>query len=54
MAETGALLGGEFSGHICFRDKWYGYEEPESRYLVEISPEGVSIYKVKLATKMQY
>ena len=29
-------------------------KEPESRYLVEISPEGVYIYKVKLATKMQY
>ena len=27
MAETGALLGGEFSGHICFRDKWYGYDD---------------------------
>ena len=27
MAETHALLGGEFSGHICFRDKWYGYDD---------------------------
>tara|TARA_B100001121_G_C18507911_1_gene535192 strand:+ start:182 stop:643 length:462 start_codon:yes stop_codon:yes gene_type:complete len=27
MAETSALLGGEFSGHICFRDKWYGYDD---------------------------
>ena len=27
MAETGSLLGGEFSGHICFRDKWYGYDD---------------------------
>ena len=27
MAETNALLGGEFSGHICFKDKWYGYDD---------------------------
>ena len=27
MTQTGALLGGEFSGHICFRDKWYGYDD---------------------------
>lgn len=27
MSETKALLGGEFSGHICFKDKWYGYDD---------------------------
>ena len=27
MRETSALLGGEFSGHICFKDKWYGYDD---------------------------
>ena len=27
MSETDAMLGGEFSGHICFRDKWYGYDD---------------------------
>jgi len=27
MSETNAMLGGEFSGHICFRDKWYGYDD---------------------------
>lgn len=27
MAETGALLGGEFSGHIFFGERWYGYDD---------------------------
>ena len=27
MSETNALLGGEFSGHICFKDRWYGYDD---------------------------
>ena len=27
MKETGALLGGEFTGHICFRDRWYGFDD---------------------------
>ena len=24
---TGALLGGEFSGHICFAERWYGFDD---------------------------
>ena len=24
---SGALLGGEFSGHICFADRWYGFDD---------------------------
>ena len=24
---TGALLGGEFSGHICFGERWYGFDD---------------------------
>ena len=27
MKETGALLGGEFSGHICFGERWYGFDD---------------------------
>ncbi len=27
MAETGALLGGEFSGHIFFGERWYGFDD---------------------------
>ena len=27
MKDTGALLGGEFSGHICFGERWYGFDD---------------------------
>ena len=27
LLETGALLGGEFSGHICFGERWYGFDD---------------------------
>ena len=27
IRETGALLGGEFSGHICFGERWYGFDD---------------------------
>lgn len=27
LAETGALLAGEMSGHIFFRDRWYGFDD---------------------------
>ncbi|MFV0478211.1 MAG: phosphomannomutase/phosphoglucomutase [Parahaliea sp.] len=27
VAETGALLGGEFSGHIMFGERWYGHDD---------------------------
>ena len=27
IRESGALLGGEFSGHICFADRWYGFDD---------------------------
>ena len=27
IRETGALFGGEFSGHICFGERWYGFDD---------------------------
>ena len=27
ILESGAALGGEFSGHICFADRWYGFDD---------------------------
>ena len=27
MKEIDAMLGGEFTGHICFRDRWYGFDD---------------------------
>ena len=27
MIETGALLGGEFSGHIFFKERWHGFDD---------------------------
>ncbi len=27
MAETGAVLGGEMSGHVFFKDRWYGFDD---------------------------
>ncbi|PCJ47284.1 MAG: phosphomannomutase [Moraxellaceae bacterium] len=27
MRETGAVVGGEFSGHIFFNDRWYGFDD---------------------------
>lgn len=27
MEETGALLAGEFSGHIFFKERWYGFDD---------------------------
>ena len=27
MEETGALLAGDFSGHLFFKDRWYGFDD---------------------------
>jgi phosphomannomutase/phosphoglucomutase len=27
MIETGAILGGEMSGHICFAERWFGFDD---------------------------
>ncbi|MEM7077326.1 MAG: phosphomannomutase/phosphoglucomutase [Pseudomonadota bacterium] len=38
IRETGALLAGEFSGHICFGERWYGFDDAlySAARLVEI------------------
>ena len=38
LRESGALLGGEFSGHICFGERWYGFDDAiySAARLVEI------------------
>ena len=27
MTEVGALLGGEYTGHICFNERWFGFDD---------------------------
>ena len=27
VRETGALLGGEYSGHIFIKDRWFGFDD---------------------------
>jgi phosphomannomutase/phosphoglucomutase len=43
MKETGALLGGEFSGHIFFTERWYGFDDAlysAARLLEVVSGDG--------------
>lgn len=47
MIETGALLGGEMSGHIFFKERWFGFDDglySASRLLelISIQPPGAS------------
>jgi len=66
MRETGALVGGEFSGHICFADRWYGFDdaiyaaarvlellaasEASAAEVFGVLPRGVSTPEIKIAT----
>jgi len=66
MYETQALLGGEFSGHIFFKERWYGFDDglyAAARLLeiltltgqtldelVDALPSRVSTPEIKLAT----
>ena len=66
MRESGALLAGEFSGHICFADRWYGFDDAiyaAARFLELLSasdqsaeqlfqalPLGLSTPEIKVAT----
>lgn len=46
LRETGALLAGEFSGHICFGERWYGFDDAlysAARLLEIVSAEGRSV-----------
>ncbi|NIP14331.1 MAG: phosphomannomutase/phosphoglucomutase [Pseudomonadales bacterium] len=49
LKETGALLGGEFSGHICFNDRWYGFDDAlysAARLLEILGSEGGTVDEV--------
>ena len=46
MAETGALLGGEYSGHIYFNERWHGFDDglySAARLLECLSLKGLSL-----------
>ncbi len=49
MKETGALLGGELTGHIYIKERWYGFDDAlyaGARLLEIISAEGLSSTEV--------
>lgn len=51
MQETGALLGGEMSGHIFFKERWYGFDDglySACRVLeiLSMQPPGISSAKL--------
>ncbi len=49
IRETGALLGGEFSGHICFAERWYGFDDAlysAVRLLEIIGSDGRSVDEI--------
>ncbi|WNO09314.1 phosphomannomutase/phosphoglucomutase [Teredinibacter sp. KSP-S5-2] len=46
MIESGALLGGEFSGHIFIKDRWYGFDDgmyAAARLIEILSLQGESL-----------
>ena len=46
MRETGALLGGEFSGHIFFGERWFGFDDgmyAAGRLAEILSSQGLSL-----------
>jgi len=49
LKETGALLAGEFSGHICFAERWYGFDDAlysAARLLEILGAEAKSVEEV--------
>ncbi|OUS27309.1 hypothetical protein A9Q99_14950 [Gammaproteobacteria bacterium 45_16_T64] len=49
MRETGAVVGGEFSGHIFFNDRWYGFDDAlysAARLLEILSMEPIDAIEV--------
>ena len=67
LRESGAPLGGEFSGHICFADRWFGFDDAlyAAARLVELlsangndadalfrnCPESLSTPEIKIETQ---
>jgi phosphomannomutase/phosphoglucomutase len=46
MLETGALLGGEYTGHICFKERWFGFDDglyAAARLIEIVSMSGLAI-----------
>lgn len=46
IADTDALLGGELSGHICFSDRWFGFDDglySAARLLEIVGSQGESL-----------
>jgi phosphomannomutase/phosphoglucomutase len=46
IADTDALLGGELSGHICFSDRWFGFDDglySAARLLEIVGSQGDSL-----------
>ncbi len=46
MAETGALIGGEYSGHIFIKDRWFGFDDgmyAAARLIEIVSLQGESL-----------
>ncbi len=46
MLQTGALLGGEFTGHICFKERWYGFDDgiySAARLIEIVSTSGLKL-----------
>ncbi len=65
MRETGALLAGEMSGHIFFKERWYGFDDgiyaaarlleilsgaPNPSALLESLPQSCATPEIKLET----
>lgn len=49
VKETGALLGGEFSGHIFFAERWYGFDDAlysAARLLEILATEATSAQEI--------
>ncbi len=57
LKETGALLAGEFSGHICFGERWYGFDDAlysAVRLLEILGSESTSVDDVFARYPMTY
>ena len=68
MRETGALLAGEMSGHVFFRERWFGFDDgmyagarmleilsayPESSEVLNSLPDSVSTPEINIEMRME-